>query len=94
MKRLIKKAEHDVDNRDFAFVYIGGKYYENATHALCLRQYLKENEKEVAMDSYLLRPDIEQFEEISKEENKPVVLGHYVEKEDGIFIIYGCIEGD
>ena len=94
LKRLVKKAEHDVDNRDFAFVYIGGKYYENATHALCLRQYLKENEKEVAMDSYLLRPDIEQFEEISKEENKPVVLGHYVEKEDGIFIIYGCIDGD
>ena len=94
MKRLVKKAEHDVDNRDFAFIYVGGKYYENATHALCLRQYLKENEKEVAMDSYLLRPDIEQFEEISKEENKPVVLGHYVEKEDGIFIIYGCIDGD
>ena len=49
MKRLVKKAEHDVDNRDFAFVYIGGKYYENATHALCLRQYLKENEKEVVV---------------------------------------------
>ena len=31
---------------------------------------------------------------VKKEENKPVVLGHYVEKEDGIFIIYGCIDGN
>ena len=94
MKRLIKVSEHDVDNRDFAFLYVGGKYYENATHALCLRQYLKENEKEVTMDSYLFRPHFEQFEKISKEEDKPVVLGHYVKKEDGIFIIYGCIDGE
>ena len=93
MKRLIKISEHDIPNRDFAFIYINGKFYEDSTHSMCLRQYYKEMKSDKKVKSYQYRPDIEQFIEISKNDG-PVILGHHAKKHDGVFIIYGCIDGD
>ena len=93
MKRLIKISEHDIPNRDFAFLYINGKFYEDSTHSMCLRQYYKEMKSDKKVKSYQYRPDIEQFVEISKNDG-PVILGHHAKKHDGVFIIYGCIDGD
>ena len=93
MKRLVKISEHDIPNRDFAFVYINGKFYEDSTHSMCLRQYYKEMKSDKKVKSYQYRPDIEQFIEISKNDG-PVILGHHAKKHDGVFIIYGCIDGN
>ena len=93
MKRLVKISEHDIPNRDFAFLYINGKFYEDSTHSMCLRQYYKEMKSNKKLESYQYRPDIEQFIEISKNDG-PVILGHHAKKHDGVFIIYGCIDGN
>ena len=31
MKRLIKISEHDIPNRDFAFLYINGKFFDKCS---------------------------------------------------------------
>ena len=36
MKRLIKKAYHDIMNRDSAIIMVGNNFYEDVTHAACL----------------------------------------------------------
>lgn len=46
IKRLIKKSYHDVMNRDVTVLYIGGKFYEDVTYAVCLKQYINENNNE------------------------------------------------
>lgn len=93
MKRLIRKAEHDIVNRDLALLLINGKIYEDTTHAACLQDFFKENglENEYPSD-FLTRPDFEQFEELSTE-YKEIVLAHLVKNEDGVFILYGFING-
>lgn len=93
MKRLIRKAEHDIVNRDSALLLINGKIYEDATHAACLQDFFKENglENQYPTD-FLTRPDFEQFEELSTE-YKEIVLAHLVKNEDGVFILYGFING-
>lgn len=93
MKRLIKKSVHDVMNRDNAFLYINGKYYEDSTHALCLYDYFTEKGQKNKAQSYQYRPSMDIFYELS-EEVGPVVLGHMVEKEDGVFVIYACLDGE
>ena len=85
MKRLII-AEHDIGNRDVAFIDINGKFYEDATHALCIRKYLKDIKSDIGLESYQYRPNIQDFSELSKDGY--IVLGHLVKKEDGVFIIY------
>ena len=85
MKRLIM-AEHDIGNRDVAFIDINGKFYEDATHALCIRKYLKDIKSDIGLESYQYRPNIQDFSELSKDGY--IVLGHLVKKEDGVFIIY------
>ena len=42
MKKLLKKAAHDFNNRDMAILYIEGEIYEDATHAICLQKYLND----------------------------------------------------
>ena len=44
MKRLIKRSEHDWNNRDTAIVYIDGEVYEDVTHSMCLQQYIEDND--------------------------------------------------
>ena len=39
MKRLIKKCYHDLDNRDFALIYMGGEFYSGEIHAECVQEY-------------------------------------------------------
>ena len=85
MKRLII-AEHDIGNRDVAFIDINGKFYEDATHALCIRKYLKDIKSDIGLESYQYRPNIQDFSELSKDGY--IVLGHLVKKEDGVFVIY------
>lgn len=93
MKRLIKKAEHDIVNRDLALLLINGKIYEDTTHAACLQDFFKENGLENQYPSdFLTRPDFEQFEELSND-YKEIVLAHLVKNEDGVFILYGFING-
>lgn len=93
MKRLIKKSVHDVMNRDNAFLYINGEYYEDSTHALCLYDYFTKKGQKNEAQSYQFRPSMDIFYELS-EKVGPVVLGHMVKKEDGVFIIYACIDGE
>lgn len=92
MKRLIRKAEHDIYNRDAAILYIDGKFYEDVTHAAAFQQYLKDNGIK-NLKSVKMRPDFEYFEEYSKENGIDIVLGHLVAKEDAVFLIYGFEDG-
>lgn len=92
MKRLIRKAGHDIHNRDAAILYIDGKFYEDVTHAAAFQQYLKDNDVK-NLKSVKMRPDFEYFEEYSQENNVDIVLGHLVAKEDAVFLIYGFEDG-
>lgn len=94
MKRLIKKSKHDMPNRDDAVLYVNGQFYEDVNHALCIRKFLKDNNDENIKNvtSYQYRPDIELIEYISKKYG-PAVIAHLVKHEDGIFIVYGCVDG-
>lgn len=92
MKRLIRKAEHDIYNRDAAILYIDGTFYEDVTHAAAFQQYLKDNDIK-NLKSVKIRPDFEFFEEYSKENGIDIVLGHLVAKEDAVFLIYGFEDG-
>ncbi len=94
MKRLVKRAEHDMNNRDLAIVYINGEVYEDATHALCLQEYVKDNDIEEELKSLQFRPDFEQFSKISKiNGGQDVVLAHKVDNVDTIYYIYGLYDG-
>lgn len=94
MKRLIKRAEHDMNNRDLAIVYVNGEVYEDATHALCLQEYVKDNDIEEELKSLQFRPDFEQFSKISKiNGGQDVVLAHKVDNVDTIYYIYGLYDG-
>ena len=94
MKRLIKVSEHDWDNRDLAIVYIGGKVYEDATHAMCLKRYMEDNN----IENYLgnqYRPDIRNFSEVSSlNDGQDVILAHRVDKVNSIYFIYGLRNGE
>ena len=92
MKRLIRKAAHDTHNRDAAILYIDGAFYEDVTHAAAFQQYLKDNGVK-NLKSVKMRPDFEYFEEYSQENGIDIVLGHLVEKEDAVFLIYGFEDG-
>lgn len=93
MKRLIRKeAEHDVDSRDYAIVCVGDKIYENVTHAMCLNDIYKDLGKKMYMDLQY-RPQIEQFQVISDEENTSVILAHRVELDHTIYYFYGYNDG-
>lgn len=94
MKRLVKRAEHDINNRDMAIVYIDGQVYEDATHALCLQEYIEDNDIKEELKSLQFRPDFEQFSEISKiNGGQDVVLAHKVDNADAIYYIYGLHDG-
>lgn len=94
MKRLVKRAEHDMNNRDLAIVYVDGQIYEDATHALCLQKYVKDNDIEEELKSLQFRPDFEQFSKISKiNGGQDVVLAHKVDNVDTIYYIYGLYDG-
>ena len=43
MKRLIRKANHDIGRRDKALLYIDGKVYAAFTHGDAIKDYVKEN---------------------------------------------------
>ncbi len=92
LKRLIRKAEHDIYNRDAAILYIDGTFYEDVTHAAAFQQYLKDNDVK-NLKSVKMRPDFKYFEEYSKENGIDIVLGHLVAKEDAVFLIYGFEDG-
>ena len=73
MKRLIKKAYHDIMNRDCAIIMVGNNFYEDVTHAACLKQFLDSVGVEEEQDSFQSRPDLEMFNWISEEWNVDVV---------------------
>lgn len=94
MKRLIRKARHDTLNREFAIIYANGKFYEDVTHAACCKQILKDfNFKNVKLRSNIVRPNFSTFDKMSDEIDE-LVFGHHAEKDNGIFIIYGFINGN
>ena len=94
MKYLLKKADHDMLNRDSAIVYAGGKFYLGGTHNICLKKIKDDNpEIKTVLRSFLYRADVEQFQEISKYVGT-VILAHLVEREDGVFIDFGIIDGE
>lgn len=94
MKRLIKKARHDTLNREFAIIYANGKFYEDITHAACCKQVFKDfNFENIKLKSNILRPDFSTFEKMSEEIDE-LVFGHHAEKDNGIFLIYGFINGN
>ena len=93
MKRLVKKvAEHDADSRDFAIVCVGDKIYENVTHAMCLNDIYKDLGKKLYLNLQF-RPQIEQFQIISDEEDTSVILAHRVELDHSIYYFYGYNNG-
>lgn len=94
MKRLIRKARHDTLNREFAIIYANGKFYEDVTHAACCKQILKDFDfKNVKLRSNVVRPNFSTFDKMSDEIDE-LVFGHHAEKDNGIFIIYGFINGN
>lgn len=94
MKRLIRKARHDTLNREFAIIYANGKFYEDVTHAACCKQILKDFDfQNVKLRSNVVRPDFSIFDKMSDEIDE-LVFGHHAEKDNGIFIIYGFINGN
>ena len=92
MKRLIKKAEHDILNRDAAILYIDNTIYEDTTHQICLHNFLKDKGIDSEVEDWSSRPEFEILKELSQEYNI-IVLAHHVKKENGVFILYGFING-
>ena len=43
LKRLIKQAEHDISNRDFAILIVNGEIFTGESHSLALNKFLKNN---------------------------------------------------
>lgn len=83
-----------MNNRDLAIVYVDGQIYEDATHALCLQEYVKDNDIEEELKSLQFRPDFEQFSKISKiNGGQDVVLAHKVDNVGTIYYIYGLYDG-
>lgn len=93
MKRLIKKSDHDWHNRDLAFIYINGKYYEGITHAIAFEQFLDENDIESKGNSMLYRPNFNGMQVLSRDEGLVMIFGHLTEKENAVFLIYGIDNG-
>ena len=87
-----KFSAHDVVNRDAAIMYIDGKFYEDVTHAAAFQQYLKDIDYK-NLKSVKMRPDFNDFEKFSQENNVDIILGHLVKKEDAVYIIYGVEDG-
>ena len=87
-----KFSAHDVVNRDAAIIYIDGKFYEDVTHAAAFQQYLKDIDYK-NLKSVKMRPDFNDFEKFSQENNVDIILGHLVKKEDAVYIIYGFEDG-
>lgn len=87
-----KFSAHDVVNRDAAIMYIDGKFYEDVTHAAAFQQYLKDIDYK-NLKSVKMRPDFNDFEKFSQENNVDIILGHLVKKEDAVYIIYGFENG-
>lgn len=87
-----KFSAHDVVNRDAAIMYIDGKFYEDITHAAAFQQYLKDIDYK-NLKSVKMRPDFNDFEKFSQENNVDIILGHLVKKEDAVYIIYGFEDG-
>ena len=87
-----KVSAHDVVNRDAAIMYIDGKFYEDVTHAAAFQQYLKDIDYK-NLKSVKMRPDFNDFEKFSQENNVDIILGHLVKKEDAVYIIYGFEDG-
>ena len=87
-----KFSAHDVVNRDAAIMYIDGKFYEDVTHAAAFQQYLKDIDYK-NLKSVKMRPDFNDFEKFSQENNIDIILGHLVKKEDAVYIIYGFEDG-
>lgn len=50
MKRLIRKAEHDIDNRDFAILYIDGEVLQANTHKDAVNDFLISKQKSDTLD--------------------------------------------
>ena len=93
MKKLLKKAAHDFNNRDMAIVYIDGEVYEDATHAICLQKYLNDTGQD-NIKNFKDRPEVEIFSEISKEHGgQDVILAHRVDNAGSIYYIYGLDNG-
>lgn len=93
MKRLVKRAEHDWNNRDVAVLYVEEKVYEDATHAICLQRYMEDNEIDNDLNAKD-RPEMEMFSEISKMHGgQDVILAHRVDNADTIYYIYGLCDG-
>ena len=87
-----KFSAHDVVNRDAAIMYIDGKFYEDVTHAAAFQKYLKDIDYK-NLKSVKMRPDFNDFEKFSQENNVDIILGHLVKKEDAVYIIYGFEDG-
>ena len=87
-----KFSAHDAVNRDAAIMYIDGKFYEDVTHAAAFQQYLKDIDYK-NLKSVKMRPDFNEFEKFSQENNVDIILGHLVKKEDAVYIIYGFEDG-
>ena len=87
-----KFSAHDVVNRDAAIMYIDDKFYEDVTHAAAFQQYLKDIDYK-NLKSVKMRPDFNDFEKFSQENNVDIILGHLVKKEDAVYIIYGFEDG-
>ena len=87
-----KFSAHDVVNRDAAIMYIDGKFYEDVTHAAAFQQYLKDIDYK-NLKSVKMRPDFNDFEKFSQENNVDIILGHLVKKENAVYIIYGFEDG-
>ena len=93
MKRLVKHAEHDWNNRDVAVLYVEENVYEDATHAICLQRYMEDNEIDNDLNAKD-RPEMEMFSEISKMHGgQDVILAHRVDNADTIYYIYGLCDG-
>lgn len=93
MKRLIRNAVHDVHNRDTAILYVNGKFYEDLTHALCTNQFISENGYDYDINALQYRPAVSLFIDMSNTFG-PIVLGHRVDKEEAVYLIYGVINGE
>lgn len=90
MKRLmIKKADHDILNRDVAVICFGDTFIEDITHAACLKQYLDSSNIKDELENYQQRPDVDIFMELAEKQNISITLGHKVQKEDAVYLIYG-----
>lgn len=99
MKRLITLSGHDVDDREYAILYINGEFIKSHTHSGCIKKYFDDHDIEYSDFGLYYRSDVETTMNEQDIINEYAFL-HYVDgdkcpvdENTGIYIDVNSISG-